>query len=372
MFKITEKNKKRLMTMFSEKLIDVFFTLEDKTTEYGLSLLEVKDAQELKTQLDIKDVPNIPEASETEDGLMTKEHVKDLNSKPSETEVKEWIAQIQIGGDIDLSVYETTESIDRKLQGLATETFVIENIAQIKFPNLEHLATKEDLNSYTLINTTETLQKNLTDLQTELSNLEFWFNSELIDKVSKSDLNFYATIDFVNRRISEIPATDLSSYIKTEEVDRRENILNEVIKTKADESSLKDYETIIENDRKLSVKATYQYVDDLIQTPKIFSSDGAKKALPKIWVGEATAKDGVWQVDFSSANFTEPPFIYPIGFTINDGKNAGDGRYATVIKESITTTTAQGKLNSANSAGLLAAMVNVHADGQVGILAIGI
>lgn len=92
----------------------------------------------------------------------------------------------------------------------------------------------------------------------------------------------------------------------------------------------------------------------------------------KIWRGTASVNNGGWSVDYTSAGFTAPPTIFAQAECT--GTSNGDANYASVRRDTITTTGCSGRCSNAVSGGLLAVTVNTAASNGtiVEVLAIGI
>lgn len=276
--------------------------------------------------------------------------------------VIELIKETGTGADVDLSEYAKLKDIP-DVSSFVTPQFVIDSVSN-KVDKIQGkgLSTED----YTAEDKVKV--RGIETLEDTLYNLEFFVYDALTFKVDRSELNSFASKIYVDQKIADIPQVDLSEYDKTKDVDSKISIIED---KKADKSDLDVYELTTSVDSKLRSKADITYVDSVTQVPKMYNQEGPITQIPKIWSGVATAKDGVWSIDYSSAGFTKVESVVAIGCTINDGTSAGDGRYVTLIRSSITTTGCSGKLNSASSAGLLAAMVNVHADGEVMVTVYG-
>lgn len=114
----------------------------------------------------------------------------------------------------------------------------------------------------------------------------------------------------------------------------------------------------------------YRLKSDPIPVTTLYKSSGIYTTSPKIFTGIATANSsGEWSIDYTSAGFTEIPAVFATGVSV--GTASGDRRFATINFEQPTLNSCSGKLASAASAGLLAAMLLVSAEGTVQVIAIG-
>lgn len=107
-------------------------------------------------------------------------------------------------------------------------------------------------------------------------------------------------------------------------------------------------------------------------TPYLYTTDSTTtiNKPPKIFVGVAVANgDGDWSINYSHVGFTTIPMVTATGQAI--GTAAADRRFATLGVGQPTLTGCSGRLASASSAGLLAAMTMVSAAGNVNVIAIG-
>ena len=114
----------------------------------------------------------------------------------------------------------------------------------------------------------------------------------------------------------------------------------------------------------------YRLKSDPIPVTTLYKSSGIYTTSPKIFTEIATANSsGEWSIDYTSAGFTEIPAVFATGVCV--GTASGDRRFATINFGQPTLNSCSGKLASAASAGLLAAMLLVSAEGTVQVIAIG-
>lgn len=96
------------------------------------------------------------------------------------------------------------------------------------------------------------------------------------------------------------------------------------------------------------------------------SSSGGPRV---VYEGEVVANesDAFFTINIPENIFAEPPKIFITGFALKPETNtaAGNAAFACLFPSSITTTRARGRAKTANSAGLLAAMVLTNAVGAI-------
>lgn len=88
----------------------------------------------------------------------------------------------------------------------------------------------------------------------------------------------------------------------------------------------------------------------------------------KIFVKTVTTIEaGIWECDFSDAEFKYPPQVFVTAHALNKDETAGDTAFATITPSTLTETYVRGRLSSASSSG----RINVSADGNVTVFAMG-
>lgn len=102
----------------------------------------------------------------------------------------------------------------------------------------------------------------------------------------------------------------------------------------------------------------------------LYGSRGVLVKSPKIFTAVVVANsNGDWSVDYSHVGFTQVPIVTATGQSV--GTASADRRFASLGPNQPTKTGCSGKLATASSAGLLAAMLLLSGSGNVSITAIG-
>lgn len=191
------------------------------------------------------------------------------------------------------------------------------------------------------------------------------FNTQ-IDEINTELTKKLETVDFsdVNQRISTIDSK-VNTKVETATFNNQITATNNKIAT---DISTARRSTLEEVNRDYLPRA--EYADLGIQ---LFDRDNGFDTRDfKIFTKTVTTyAAGLWDCDFSEADFKYPPHIFVTAHARNKGEAAGDACYATIIPSTLTETYVRGRLSSASSAGLLAAMVNVAAEGSLTVVAIG-
>lgn len=213
--------------------------------------------------------------------------------------------------------------------------------------------------------TPETVQS----LEEHLANL-YGFVQRLKAEVTGNVNNSLQTL---NTNYENLQSKLLSDYYTKVSIDT--SLSNKVNKTTLDQ-----YSTTLSTNTTIDSKISaydnniasnkYRLKSDPIPVTTLYKSSGIYTTSPKIFTGIATANSsGEWSIDYTSAGFTEIPAVFATGVSV--GTASGDRRFATIDFGQPTLNSCSGKLASAASAGLLAAMLLVSAEGKVQVIAIG-
>lgn len=213
--------------------------------------------------------------------------------------------------------------------------------------------------------TPETVQS----LEEHLANL-YGFVQRLKAEVTGNVNNSLQTL---NTNYENLQSKLLSDYYTKVSIDT--SLSNKVNKT-----TLGQYSTTLNTNATIDSKITaydnniasnkYRLKSDPIPVTSLYKSSGIYTTSPKIFTGIATANSsGDWSIDYTSAGFTEIPAVFATGVSV--GTASGDRRFATINFGQPTLNSCSGKLASAASAGLLATMLLVNAEGKVQVIAIG-
>lgn len=344
----------------------------DVSSMIGLATEDYVDAKILENKPDLAPFVRTSTINPILDLKANKSEIPSIDGLATEDFVREVIS------NVDHSIYAQKEQVNldltykadkTQLIGLATETYVVNAIDSI---DLSPYATTVNVNSLlnNKLDKTEINKYALsTEIQLKIDGLESEIYNTLTQYVYTSDFNsalsLKADINEVTNSLNlKADKTTVASSLATKAdkifVDEQLNLKANI----SDMNALKDAERIISDNK------YFHYTEN--PTAAVYNSDGLLSLQPKIWVGTvSTSTAGVWSADFSSAGFTEPPIVVVTGVCRNDGTAAGDASYASVLASATTTVGCRGRLSSASTAGLLAAMVSVAAEGNILLMAIG-
>ena len=213
--------------------------------------------------------------------------------------------------------------------------------------------------------TPETVQS----LEEHLANL-YGFVQRLKSEVTGNVNNSLQTL---NTNYANLQSKLLNDYYTKTSIDTS-------LSDKVNNETLGSYSTTLNTNATIDSKITaydnnvafnkYRLKSDPIPTTTVYKGTSVYTTSPKIFIGIATANsDGDWSINYSSAGFTEIPAVFATGVCV--GTASGDRRFATINFGQPTLNSCSGKLASAASAGLLAAMLLVSAEGTVQVVAIG-
>lgn len=302
----------------------------------------------------VPDLSNYPTKSEMQlfvgDAVSTKVDLSDFN--------------IQIG-TINTSLTNKLESTD--LQPIRSDLSTLSGTVNTKvsletfngsIANLDgKISNKIDATALTPINDKLTTLSGTvaTKVSTETFNNQIGtINTELGKKLE--------TVDFseVNQRIGTVDSK-VDSKVDTLTFNNQITVTNNKISTDINTAKRSTMEEV---NRDYLPRA--EYADLGIQ---LFDADKRLDTRDfKIFTKTVTTyESGLWECDFSEAGFNYPPQIFVTAHARNKGEAAGDATFATIIPMYSTKSYVRGRLSSANSD----AMVNVSAEGDVTVVAIG-
>lgn len=216
--------------------------------------------------------------------------------------------------------------------------------------------------------TPETLQS----LEDHLANL-YGLVQRLKGNVVENHDNVNNNLQSLNTSYIELQESLLRDYYTKQSIDV--SLSNKVNKTTLDQ-----YSTTLSTNTTIDSKISaydnniasnkYRLKSNPIPVTTLYKSSGIYTTSPKIFTGIATANSsGEWSIDYTSAGFTEIPAVFATGVSV--GTASGDRRFATINFGQPTLNSCSGKLASATSAGFLATMLLVSAEGTVQVIAIG-
>lgn len=325
-------------------------------------------------------IPSNTKLSELEDLLIAElrllpnfETLKDYSTLEDTAEM---IAQAQlVGEEVDLSIYARKSVVEDQLLG-KVDKVQGKGLSEADYTELEKtkLAGVED---NAQVNPPQSFYDNLTS---PLINRIAVVENTLPNKVDTQTFN--TTVANQNSAISERLKTtdaeqtyakkeDLTPLVKTIDFDLYKIQQTQTLADKADKSQI-------------TPLATKQYVDDkisLIPTPEnpVITLNGEVRNFGDFKFLTMTiltniSQDAIATVDFAFAGFTQPPHIQisPISSNPYTDRSANNATWTCLMNESVTNTSCVLRTKSADSAGLLAAMVSVNKACQVNIFAIGV
>ncbi len=217
--------------------------------------------------------------------------------------------------------------------------YVDSKIETIQIPRTDHLVESDEL--LITLNQYEKIDDN---------------NNKLNDKANKNDLEAlrrtlsgeYEKIDSNNTKLSQ--KADITA------LDGLEEMVSSTFARKEELDSKIDKETLEETYAKID------YVD--LKSNTIINVNGNFNGI-KIATGKVLVSGGIgfFNIDFSSIGFTQPPSLVFTAYSKNDASDTttNNANWASIVKGSVTKDGARGRAKSADSAGLLAAMVAVNA-----------
>jgi len=219
---------------------------------------------------------------------------------------------------------------------------------------------------------TEVTPETLQSLEDHLANL-YGFIQRLKGEVTENSGSTLYSLQALSDGYVALQERLVRDYYSKSSVD-------DSLSLKADRVDLDAYSTTISTNTTIDNKIStydrdiafnkYKLKSDPLPTATLYGTSGILSTSPKIFIGIAIANaDGDWSIDYSSVGFTQVPMVTATGQA--SGTAAADRRFASLGANQPTLTGCSGKLASATSAGLLAAMSMVAGAGNVNVIAIG-
>ncbi len=177
-------------------------------------------------------IADIPEVDFT--GYATEQFVKDEINKIPEVDLSNYATKQDVTDaiaaipEVDLSNYATKNELP-SIEGLASESYVQEQIGQIEIPEAPDLtpyALKSEIPNVVGLATEEYVRQKIAEAELADSEVDlsaYYTKSEVDEKFENIehpvvDLTGYATEQFVQDTVAAIPQPDLSGYVTDEEL----------------------------------------------------------------------------------------------------------------------------------------------------------